>query len=331
MPEDVNGAGGGMQTGVSGPFGGQGGVVGGANPNLNTNINPNPFNNINPGTGSAPITGFGSGSGDIILDNSNGKKKFRKWIAVILIVALIVLVVGVIVFLISNRKEKVQRSEIEKYVNYVVNGDTGDGEVGDEYSKTRRYYFSEILYNASEEEFESYYDELQDLLSKIEVTEGSELESLISEQKEILKMFRVYHKFEEYDEEKLMQIYMDGDYIGIENVIERELIDLKKSSVSYVNQYANDMDEFVDSVSRMMSIYDEAGCIGDTVDEVMECNLSGEYMIELSKPNAKPMEVYDEIDYVVKSTLRYYLEEVYVMDEYKNIDNMETNGNVKKE
>ena len=97
MPEDVNGTGGGMQIGVSGPFGGQGGVVGGANPN--TNINPNPFNNTNPGTGFAPIAG--SGSGDIILDNSGGKKK-KVWLIVVVIVLVVLAILGLVAVLVLN-------------------------------------------------------------------------------------------------------------------------------------------------------------------------------------------------------------------------------------
>ena len=119
----------------------------------------------------------------------------------------------------------------------------------------------------------------------------------------------------EYNGEKLGTLYVEGGFFNTSEMINTKLNTLNGDAHSYISEYKEKMSAFVKSVSDVAGIYYEAGCVGNTVEELSKCKLPEKYMDKYNKIGAESVAIYDNTEYVVSlSATRYVKQSFLVMD-----------------
>ena len=99
--------------------------------------------------------GTSGGTGDVILTASpvNKQGSSKKWVVIILLLLVIVGAgVGVGMWMMNkpNGGGGGNKGILQRYANYVINGDENNSSIGDGYVPNRVYYVANQIYNADE-------------------------------------------------------------------------------------------------------------------------------------------------------------------------------------
>jgi len=279
-----------------------------------------PSYNNSFGSSQGPIT---SGTGDIVLASSGGKKS-KKGLIIGILVAVVLVVVGVVVGVMMGVRQNSGNNfdATRRYANYVLTGDINDGNIGSDYSKNRIYYVSEVFYNGSDADFEDFYQGANGLIDVAISSVSEDLEkSILNEQKKILEMLKMYRDFTQYNLEKLATEYVEGQYVETQKNIEAKLELLKGVADGYTVSFVENMKKMIALVPDMMDIYYNAGCGGDTLEEMSKCELSEQSKAEFSRLQDDYQMVYDNYEYSVTAALPYYVKMVYSALDDRSGDN----------
>ncbi|MBQ2695640.1 hypothetical protein IJG04_03355 [Candidatus Saccharibacteria bacterium] len=274
----------------------------------------------------APVVGqsaqqpvISSGTGDIVLNN-NGKKS-RKPLVIAIIVVVVMLIMAVIALAVSgvfggkktsNGNGGIKIAGTQEYLNYVVNGDMDNSEVGDGYSDAQTYYIQKALF-INNDDWDGFYktasEDLNNFLKQAE--EESSQANMISEQLGLVEMFNVYNNLSGYDVNGLMQAYADGSYNNAQSLISEQL-DSLNIGVVYVGEYVNRMDAVMDTVGMVVTLYEENGCTGGGGMEALSlCAMTEAGYNDLQTLMSDAYTKYSELNYTMSSAVKYYIREAY--------------------
>lgn len=195
--------------------------------------------------------------------DSGGKKK-KAWM--IFGVVLTIIVVGLIVFFAvfaKNGGVKIGSNSKEKYLNYLVNGDTNDStDVGTEYSGGRDYYLVDAIY--AEDVQAAYFDGAVKLLESMKISSSgdeSDGENMqVAEQKTMLDMFKSYNALSSLGIEGMVDLYLNGGYEVVESNLLSSISSLDSDMNMYVSTYTNNTLRYIDGVMKAMEMHKGAGC-----------------------------------------------------------------------
>ncbi|MBR2658749.1 hypothetical protein IKD57_02530 [Candidatus Saccharibacteria bacterium] len=221
--------------------------------------------------------------------DSGGKKK-KAWMIFGVVFAIIA--VGLIVFFAvfaKNGGVKIGSNSKEKYLNYLVNGDTNDGtDVGTEYSGGRNYYLVDAIY--AEDAQAAYFDGAVKLLENIKISssddESGDENMQIAEQKAMLNMFKSYNALSNLGVEGIANLYLSSGYETVANDLISEIQSFSGDMNEYTNLYAKNALGLIDGLMKVVDIYKSVGCGGDSLNILAECQLledSPEYVLLYDK------------------------------------------------
>ena len=235
----------------------------------------------------------------------------------IIVVCVLLLVIGAAALAVYFGLKTVPHYTAEQqYVNYIVNGDVNKNDNATSYASNNIFYFNEVFRNGSDDDFYDFYDKAKSLLEAIPTESVSEeYASLLKEQEAFLDLFKVYRELAEYDGERLGTIYVERGFSSTSEMINEKLNTLNVGAHDYISEYKDKMSTFVKSVSDVAGIYYEAGCKGDTVEELSNCTLPEKYMEKYNMMGMESVQLYEKKENVVSlSATRYIKQSFMVLD-----------------
>ncbi len=274
----------------------------------------NPSYNNSFGGVQQPIMSSG---GDVVLPNTGGEKK--RWPIVVVICLVIVAIVLAIVFVLLPKIGGGKSGNLtmaQKYLNYVVNGDENNSDVGDGYSDKRMYYFNVAVDSEKTEDFDNFYNKANTLLDEIDKKNiGDDKKASISIQKDLLTMIKVWRELEEYNSDiVVMDLYLSGGRESIDKLIVTKVDSISFENDDHIKDYVDYMKMRINSVISLVDYYHAVGCNGETAEELSTCELT----IEEERNGVTELEqslVADDNGVIesVNEVRRQFIKEVYFL------------------
>ena len=224
-----------------------------------------------------------SGSGDIILNNSD-KKTGKKWILIGVIVAVLV-IVGVVFGVIFGMKGG--DSDVMP---------TADTDVD----------LPGLVYYGTNEEWEQYYGtEMKRINDALAKTNGSSASSL-NEQKNLLELLNVYREIgENFEARQMINSYTkSGD--ASREALQQALDGMNRIASYYASDYYDDVLQKYDISVEIAKQYESVGCIDELRNVRFDCELSEELSNTIEQQFMKIDDLDLNIENVIENVMVRY-------------------------
>ena len=253
--------------------------------------------------------------GDIVMPASNNNKK--RWAIVFAVLAIVIAAVFVIIFVVMSGFGNTNSISLkQKYLNYVVNGDTNNSATGDMYSNSRSYYFDSVMTDGDMDIFIDFYNKSNKMLDEInnKLDNDSEKAS-VTMQKHLLDAFKTWYELDKYDDSaSVAELYLSGGKDALDENILKKVDAVDSGSGGYLEDYKEGMTAYVDSVVNLVNFYYSVGCKGETVGQLLSCEqiIGGEQdgIVELNDNLALSE---NDISGAVKGMRKQFVAEAYYL------------------
>ena len=167
----------------------------------------------------------------------------------------------------SSNNLATENTDFYKYANYLLYGKSNANADLGAYDENANY----AVVTAFDEGNTSYFDTLRDFWNGFykrvaeddNISETSTLRGEVDWQNELMDFVEKYAKTDEWDDEKLLEIYLQNGFESANNVIENNYDNLKNTIYERGSSYVDDLINNGKVTLDLYSAYNNYGCIKD--------------------------------------------------------------------